>query len=573
MAGLNLVLNSCLFTADDIQTIGLPNGSVILPDGSVKLSDGSFAPSVSYIDVINDIHVKLTTARPIFNIRSHNINSNEFDTVFYISDIHADLRKFIQILQSNNIIRYRRQNYDPYIDNDIYNGLLDFEWIGGERVLIIIIGDLVDGKREQRECDDPQGRFELLLHMFLHNLRILSKNRSSEVIFTLGNHDVDLLYDSTMYSKYIHDTAKSFYTSSLAGSLGENRFNILSPFYLNCMFLCLRIYDGANTDSDITKILCIHAGIYKTLNGVGLSGLSSPYPLDDLYKQQTSIDEAAADGTLKIQRLKTYIDTTGKLLPYSFIANRSSTNKDICTKIDTDNSALTSSSQPKLPLFIVGHCPTNQLDNDLTTQLKLGYDDSKHYAGCDYFPDIYKDIYGNPANRRGCVVLGCSHQGNSGTITQDNIDNPKLVLVDTGLSASFRFDKNLNKYGVVKSNPPQEYPPPHDHNNVNKIRNIEMYKMRKDPSLDPNPDIPYNVSIRQINGVEYHFLSSVKDSAQTQIYTDPVVPGFVHNPVVTPGGKNKQKKKTLKKKIKKYQKRSKKYIKNKKSRRKHYSSY
>ena len=558
------VLNSCLFTAVDIPLSGGPNKSLQL--------------SQQYKGVIDNIHVKLTHARPIFK-RSHNINSNEFNTVFFISDIHADLRKFIQILQSNRIITYNNiPDYDPYEGNNIYNGLLDFEWISGPSVLIIIIGDLVDGKRDQG-CDDPEGRFELLLHMFLHNLRIRSNNNSSEVIFTLGNHDVDLLcYNSGGYRHYIHDTATSFYTSyELGRDLGENRFNILSPFYLNCMFLCLRIYDGANTDStasDITKILCIHAGIYN-------STLRITYPLITLYNNQRSIDRVV--GTPKIPILTSYIKNTDNLSPDSFIANRSSNNKDICEKIDRDNLALFSRSKPPLPLFVVGHCPTNQLDPNLTTKLGLGYDDNNHYAGCDYFPDIHPDIYRNPANRRGCVVLGCSHQGNSGIITQNNIDNPKLVLVDTALSASFRWKSDYNKFGVPiptpvtgkRSNPNtrEEYPAPHNHNEVNKIRNIEIYKLRKDPGLDPNPNIPYNVSRRQINGVEYNFLSSVKDpTTQTQIYTDPVVPGFVHNPPTTPGGKNKQKIKTLKKKIKKYQKRSKKYIKNKKSRRKHYSS-
>ena len=138
---------------------------------------------------LTQVREKMETFKPDIN---HVIDCTLYNTVYATSDIHSDFRKFIQILKNNNIIK---TEFDPYNGDEIYDPrlLTDFEWIAGSSVLIVFVGDLVDGARDHGEfynsVDDKRGSFEFLLHAFIYNMRIKSNRVRSEVLFTIGNHD------------------------------------------------------------------------------------------------------------------------------------------------------------------------------------------------------------------------------------------------------------------------------------------------------------------------------------------------------------------------------------------------
>jgi hypothetical protein len=115
--------------------------------------------------------------------------------------------------------------FDP---KKIYNPkfINNAEWIGGERTLFLILGDLVDGKRNSNQVNDIVGAFELLIHCLIHNLRISARSKGSEVLFTIGNHDLDTVlnhpdlgnpekfkpnFKLSLYKSYVHESSKNFF--------------------------------------------------------------------------------------------------------------------------------------------------------------------------------------------------------------------------------------------------------------------------------------------------------------------------------------------------------------------------
>ena len=90
------------------------------------------------------------------------IPNNQNSDVYITSDIHADLEKIMYILYKAKII-------DTYSKEDIYT----FNVIADD-FIIIIVGDIVDGKRSSElEIEDPIGNIELLLHLQSLNTKII----------------------------------------------------------------------------------------------------------------------------------------------------------------------------------------------------------------------------------------------------------------------------------------------------------------------------------------------------------------------------------------------------------------
>ena len=119
----------------------------------------------------------------------------DFERIFVTSDVHADLRKFVEILVSLGLVT---DNSDKHVDQgDIYEYVWDLEW-NADDTMLMITGDLIDGKRKHRMVDDPRGSYEMLLHILLFNLRIGARARKSDVLFVIGNHD---MYRSSFWTK------------------------------------------------------------------------------------------------------------------------------------------------------------------------------------------------------------------------------------------------------------------------------------------------------------------------------------------------------------------------------------
>ena len=112
------------------------------------------------------------------NVRGWEI-TRDFGTVVVTSDVHADLRKMVQLLVDARLVRIANET------EDIYNDVWNVEWIAGD-TLLVILGDLVDGKR-RKDVTDPRGSYEMLIHILIFNLRISARAVNGDVLFTIGN--------------------------------------------------------------------------------------------------------------------------------------------------------------------------------------------------------------------------------------------------------------------------------------------------------------------------------------------------------------------------------------------------
>ena len=154
---------------------------------------------------------------------------NNFETIYTLSDIHADYRKFLKILLDCKIIKYndddkyRKKIYsDNIYDPDL---ILNVEW-ANPKTLLVICGDLLDGKRNS-SVDDKRGYFEILLLVFIFNLKFKAKENKSDIKIIQGNHD---FFYKEYGLKYVHDQAVRFFGPHAL----TNRPKILSPFFNKC---------------------------------------------------------------------------------------------------------------------------------------------------------------------------------------------------------------------------------------------------------------------------------------------------------------------------------------------------
>lgn len=366
------------------------------------------------VDAGKAIKTKVISFKPEIN---HKINCNTYDTIFVTSDTHSDLRKFVQILINNKLIE---TSIDPYNGDDIYDPKLITEtnWIGGPRVLLIIIGDIVDGKRIRR-LDDNRGSFEYLLHCFLYNIRIKAMMSDSNILFTMGNHDIESVIVASdfnkLYENYVTDDSKRFFLGTHA-----DRRNALLPFYYKCPYLCLQLVN----DSNVCEIICVHAGIRSS------SGDSVLAQLNGVQDRLTSTP-AKMPGIIQNS--------------YSTI---SSSIWDRYYTVQPDTKKI---GQEKDPLTIIGHCPTH--NQDATTKHLTAGMTNPVYDGCQREPDCGKD--------RGCVFL-----------SKGANDIPQFILVDTGLSEGFRYSTMDYMTGYCQNKPMFH----------NMVRNIEILKLSHDDS-------------------------------------------------------------------------------------------
>ena len=359
-------------------------------------------------------------------IKNYNIQCNKFDTIYFTSDIHSDLRKFIQMLQFTKLIN---TTFDPYDGDSIYepDNIANIRWTGGERVALVIIGDLVDGKRPYshdfppsliNSPDDPRGSFELLLLTMLFNIRIDANNQNSDVLFTIGNHDyltvIQSTDDSYFHTKYVTDEVNKFFDKNGFFSTHiKNRKNALRPFYTICPFYLLSFNNNENLE-----IACVHGGLHNGTNDVTPA----------LKRYQETIDSDINNFNNAFP-----FNMSGDMTP---ITARAHGKQNMCGTI---------ASNP-YKLIVVGHCITPDLYG--YPRFKEIIDaDPVSYAGCD------GGTQAKPGN--GCVLLDCmDHNG------------PKLAFVDIALSKGQQF-------------PPTAYYPERPNNE----RKVQFLRASHDPAL------------------------------------------------------------------------------------------
>ena len=369
--------------------------------------------------------------------RNFIVDAKKYPTVYITSDIHSDVRKFIQMIQGAGLVDLGSLN-DIYMGENIYDPALfdQIEWRGGAGTLLVIVGDLVDGKRpdkiyEKSYINDPKGSFEFLLHAFLYNLKIKALNAESDVRFTIGNHDFEtvIIYKQeppNLYTGFVTDQAKIFFD----GYYG--RRNALLPFYEISPFYLLSVLGNDNE----RKIACVHGGLHS-----GKSPAIKNYTtiLENLQIEVSANflnrkdDKFIADKVMTMFQDKWIAEEQpGPLWTRSYADSISDSH---CAEI----------AKTGYKLVVVGHCPTNIGFSRTEAVMKAG-----PYAGCEHSPH-------GPVGD-GCVVLDCPHSNGK----------PQLAFVDVALSYGFRNQEQIidMKLKNTTANP-----------DGNRMRTVEMLKL------------------------------------------------------------------------------------------------
>ena len=333
------------------------------------------------------------------NRMPHAIDCRQYPTVYVTSDIHADLRKFVQMLQLAGLANIP---VDPYNHDVIYERkvITDVEWTMGPNVLLVIVGDLLEGRRGEpdkgnvMEVDDKIGSFELLLLSLIYNLGIDARMKGSNVLFTLGNHDIvsssKIFYNDWMYKNFVTDAARKYFGNY------DTRLNVFSKFLKTSPYFLITLLNNG-----IPEIGFVHAGLHRLNKGTG--------DLEDLMPHllgiQSTLDADVSTASLSgIKGLDKKPDD-GPLWTTAY----SETSEGVCDKL----------GDTFFRLLIVGHCRT-----DLKKRMsRIISNDRVMYAGCDH-----EELEHGEGPLYGCVVADC--------VGADGM--PKLTYVDTGLSRAMR---------------------------------------------------------------------------------------------------------------------------------------
>jgi hypothetical protein len=389
-------LDKHLFSNEEIIKIITPIGEQFNPENIRLIND-------KLIDVKHKIVI------------NHRIDATQYNDVFIISDIHADLRKIYSILINSRMIE---SPFNPYNDDILKPELISkAEWIPSN-TLLIIVGDLVDGCRKSISVDDPDGSFELKLHMLFYNLRLQAIQKNSNIIFTLGNHDCETLNDQNDLLDYVHPSSNTYFNTLSDVNI---RRDALRPFYE----LSPYIFISLSTPSNENEIVCVHAGLHTDTMDIDRS---------ELDKLQSAINRYGLD-LLNDYYKKKHIDTTlnfdkngaqnGSIWT-RFYANMNEAN---CERLDIGY------EKNEYKMIVVGHCPTN---TDSFKNITRIMSDNPIYAHCQ---SNMEDEEG----KSGCVITRCHESPLDGKIGSA----PRIVLVDTALSSSFRIlsrDKNKEEF-------------------------------------------------------------------------------------------------------------------------------
>jgi hypothetical protein len=297
-------------------------------------------------------------------------------------------------------------------------------WTGGSGVLLVILGDLVDGKRKDgMEVNDPRGSFELILLSYLYNLRIKAREAGSEILYTIGNHDYHTVilsieeneYNINNLNRFVHDKAKRFFKTL------DNRRNTLRPFYLTNPYFMLSFMNGSTKE-----MACVHGGFHNIESGKSYTTAIETYQSKvDTTDSTRLLPMLQTIDTILVTDLDKPLEENGVLWTKTYSQNKNGR----CNVLGTED----------YPFIVVGHCPTTQNNR----ALKLMYEGRNgKYNGCsisDHFiietlkgdrHAAYEEV-GSKYREKGvgCVVTDCDKVGHG----------PRLAFVDTALSEAFRF--------------------------------------------------------------------------------------------------------------------------------------
>jgi len=334
-----------------------------------------------------------------FVCKSHVINCEQYDQVYITSDLHADFRKLLQLLSDSRLIELPQINgkmADPYSD-DVYHPdiICNTTWKGGSKVLFVIAGDIVDGCRmckdfQKTQLNDTVGSFEFLSLCFLYNLRIQALKIKSNVLFTIGNHDLHsvLLNDAYFWDNYVDFSAKTFFGDS------ENRSKVLSPFYEVSPYFMLSL----ETTNANKEVAVVHGGFHREDDR------------SELLKWCTLLQQTVESQAQGLH------DTIAKQSWHGILTNEK--HSPLWTRLyalSPDRCKLI--SELKYNLVVIGHCQTHDSQNYPAFQ----------QSGSDH--------------HTGKIVLDCIHPTSQ---------KPSVAFVDVAMSNCFWTEDDANVFRSVE---------------------------------------------------------------------------------------------------------------------------
>lgn len=362
-------------------------------------ADGTFSA-----EGFEGIRGKLTAAKAVAAAprRPFTMTRTDYPSVYVTSDLHADLRKFTQILLSSGLVA---SEFDPYSDG-IYEPrfISDIRWTAPPGTLLVIIGDLVDGKRSYgrsyppfNQVLDPRGSFEVLIFAMLYNLRIQANANGSEIRFTLGNHEVMSVIQPEMdpphITQYVHDSAIAFFTTPGMAWI-PRRQSAIMPFLELCPYYILALED---------EVAFVHGGLHAQIGGI-VQGLAGP-----LRSYQGELDS----GTRPLGEVSEILkgEQTSPIWTRLYAKQADG----VCDLL-TD----------EYKFILVGHCPTTAG----LARFKRIVATNALYANCDDGEVIPQDgKWVEKADKQLCVLLDCPAE------LGDDAGAPRLGFVDTAMSA------------------------------------------------------------------------------------------------------------------------------------------
>jgi hypothetical protein len=208
--------------------------------------------------------------------------------IISFSDIHADINSLIIALRDcAQVIRKKTGHefnnlttYDPELDNILniilnpntnnYPDDLNYEWIPNDKTIIVIIGDMIDGKnrvqpiyknnsrnnsRLEEEHEYPQ--IEIKILRFINSLNKQAMNNGGRIYKLLGNHEI--MNIESIASKYYFDNDKN----------NNNYFNGISRdkiFNIGNYGFYLLFEDSCRALLMINKYIFVHGQLIKNKN-------------------------------------------------------------------------------------------------------------------------------------------------------------------------------------------------------------------------------------------------------------------------------------------------------------------
>jgi len=373
----------------------------------------SFNDTTNLSSLSPEINAKLEKASTVLKA-SHIIDKTKYDKVYITSDIHCDLAKLNNMLTNAKLTTIVNKPLMPGINAAKaapVKVIDEIEWIP-ERTLLIIVGDIVDGRRSHghapnlkihSEIPDPKGNIELLLHAYLYNLRIKAQLKNSEIRFTVGNHDYHNVIKEEendwpeFYTHYVHATSQAFFGSR------ANRRSCLLPFYNCCPYIFLTVDD---------EIACIHGGLKS-------------YQVED--KKGRLVNNRHT-----VTKIQKSIDSKHNFSGISEAAHEFLSDVQGSLGTGKESSPLWSRAYQHFPSERI--CP---LLGDVYKMVVVGHCQMAVYSGnsCGKHGDHAGEILDRAEYTKyecgglhGCVLGACGHLSPEG---------PKLAFVDIGFSRAF----------------------------------------------------------------------------------------------------------------------------------------